>query len=134
MSSRGKILIVWDDAETMPAVRDQLADDFETILVHDVATAYKQALSFQPDCIFSDYPPDKLIGNHLFKQIRKIQGLESIGILLLSDRREDRYAAPAEELDVDLCISKPYLIEEVTAALIGMAQVHRSCQKLLNTK
>ncbi|NQV41799.1 MAG: response regulator transcription factor [Candidatus Marinimicrobia bacterium] len=134
MSSRGKILILWNDTKTVQSIQDQLAGDFEIILDQDVGNGYEQALHFQPDCILADIPLDNLAGINMLKKIRNTSGLESAGLLLLTDRNENRYASPIEGLDVDLCIAKPYLIEELTAALIGMIQVHRRCQKLLTTE
>lgn len=132
MSLRGRILLLWNDTKTVQSIQDQLAIEFEICFTSNATIACQKALHFQPDCILSDFPLDNLMHNHQFKQIRKIAGLESMGILLISDRRENRYASSNEGLGVDLCISRPYLIEEVSAALIGMIQVHKRCQKLLS--
>ncbi len=132
MSSHGKLLIVWDDLDTMTSIQEQLANHFDIVIIEVVD--FEQVLSFQPDCILANIPLDNLTGISMLKKIRNTSGLESIGLLLLTDRNENRYASPLEGLDVDLCIAKPYLIEELSAALIGMTQVHRRCQKLLSTE
>lgn len=134
MSSRGKILILWSDTNTMQSIQDQLAGDFEINITQDLADGYQQALGFQPDCILSDTYMDSLKGRRMLTQIRNIPGLESMGVLLISDSWTSRYASPGVGLDVDLCIAKPYLIEEVTAGLIGMIQIHKRCQKLLSAE
>jgi DNA-binding response OmpR family regulator len=127
----GRLLIVEDDVSLTELMHEHLKVFFEIAIAHDGETGYELACTFRPDCILSDVRMPKLSGINLLRKIRLTPGLETVGVILLTVLNDEEDRIRGFRSLADLYFSKPFNMDEVTAATIGLVNIRKKIQASL---
>ena len=117
-----KILIVDDDREILAAMDIVLADlGAETLLAGDGNTAVRLAEEEEPDLIVLDMMLPKRSGFLVMEKIRR--GKEKADpprVIMVTGNMGKRHRLYAESLGVDLYLNKPFRMQKLADAVVGL--------------
>jgi signal transduction histidine kinase/DNA-binding NarL/FixJ family response regulator len=118
-----RILVVEDNPDMRRYLRENLGKIFHVVEAENGKQALKAALEHKPDLVLSDVLMPEMDGIEMVKEMRGIDGLRDVPIILLTARSgmESRVAG-LESGAID-CIEKPFHIRELTARIVGQLQM-----------
>jgi excisionase family DNA binding protein len=112
-----RILVVEDDPvsqELMTAIFSREPDRFEVKIAARGSDAAVLAGSFHPDVILLDIMLPDLAGSEVFRSLRKIEGLDSTKVVVISALDDDKVRREMLEEGVDAYFVKPVHIRQLT--------------------
>jgi PleD family two-component response regulator len=121
-----KILLIDDDEDEM----EVLVNAFKRIGIHaeweyekrpeNAVTVLKH---FHPDLVFIDYNMPKINGLTCVQDIRAVESLEDIRLVLYSSNITEEIQLKANELGAISCIEKTYSIEALVNKIIKLLKI-----------
>ncbi|MCF7808486.1 MAG: response regulator [Candidatus Marinimicrobia bacterium] len=126
----GKLLIVEDDVSLTKYLRELFDMYFEIRVAHDGQTGFELARIFEPDCIISDVRMPRLSGINMVKKIRQTEGLETVGVILLTVLSDKKDRVRAFDNQVDLYFTKPFDSDELVSATMGLVMMRQKMRQI----
>jgi CheY-like chemotaxis protein len=118
---RQRLLVVDDQAENRELLRQMLEPlGFEVTLAADGREAIATARAHTPALILMDLRMPDMDGFDAAAAIRELPGLESVPVLAASASSADLARARADSTRFQVCLRKPFQIEELLDILQGL--------------
>ena len=113
-----KILLVEDTAHLSEEIADVLRlEGYQVISAYNGLSALEQLNKSTPDLIVTDLLMPGMDGFDLIVQIRKIEGLQSIPIIILSAKTSETDRIRGREVGANDFVQKPCKAHELIASI-----------------
>lgn len=123
-------LVVEDDPDLKDAVVAYLRGaGFRVVAAADARSAMRQLATALPDVIYLDLGLPDESGYELCERVRQHPGLETVPVVLASERRFPEDMARAEEAGANAFLKKPFSMSQLDSCfdiLLGDAQSKKS--------
>jgi two-component system C4-dicarboxylate transport response regulator DctD len=124
MTTRGRVLIVDDEADMLELLRETLETlDFDPICAGSGEAAVATLNTTRPDALLLDLAMPGLSGLDVLLHCR--QRHPDVPVIILAANAEQPMAAQAREAGAFAVVAKPYTIAELSA-LLDRALAHRA--------
>lgn len=122
MDTKGRILVVEDDANLLEGIRTVLVlDGYDVVTAENGAIAlnWMQQTPRRPDLIVSDIMMPQMDGIEFLKQVRAVNDWVSIPFIFLTARSEKADVQLGKQLGVDDHLPKPFEADDLLSTVSG---------------
>ncbi|MFC3613580.1 response regulator transcription factor [Lutimaribacter marinistellae] len=123
-----KVLLIEDEPNITEAIRFLLTREGWQVETHDDgSTAVGKVSDTRPDLVILDLMLPGKSGMEILREVREIEGMEGLPILMLTARGQSKDRDMAEKAGVSRFMTKPFSNTEVLTAVRDLhAQAQRS--------
>ncbi len=123
-----KVLLIEDEPNITEAIRFLLTRDGWQVETHeDGTTAVSKVSESRPDLIILDLMLPGKSGMEILREVRELDGMERLPVLMLTARGQSRDRDMAEKAGVSRFMTKPFSNTEVLTAVRDLhAQASRT--------
>jgi len=117
-AAKPRILVVEDDQDLRTILRLQLmSSGFEVSETTNGAEGFDAIREDLPDCVILDLMMPVMDGFGFLKRVRSLNYLQDVPIMILTASDDERNKIRGFQYQADTYMSKPYDLEELTAAV-----------------
>ena len=124
--TRGKVLVVEDNAELASFLVKELSRDFDCERAADGAEGLAKASELEPDLILSDVMMPNMSGDRMVREIRRTERLAAIPVVMLTAKADDELRVAMLREGVQDYLVKPFSIEELRARVGNLVMAKRT--------
>lgn len=133
MSREGRppvVLVVEDNPEMNEAICDWLRHTYQTVSATNGADGLAKARALHPDLILTDLMMPEVTGEELLKALREDKELESVPVMLLTAKADDRLRTKLLRQGAQDYLTKPFLPDELRARVRNLVSSAVSRRRL----
>jgi len=109
-----KVLVVDDEIHIVQVVAIKLRNNgFEVLTAENGAQALELACEHSPDLVITDYQMPLMTGVEFIENLRRQPGASDIPVIMLTARGFAIDDQKKDDLNVSMCLSKPFSPREV---------------------
>jgi two-component system alkaline phosphatase synthesis response regulator PhoP len=109
-----KVLVVDDEIHIVQVVAIKLRNNgFEVTTAENGAQALDMAKEYQPDLVITDFQMPQMTGLELIEHLRQHSDTSEIPVIMLTARGFAIDDSRRDELNIAMCLSKPFSPREV---------------------
>eukprot|EP01132_Coremiostelium_polycephalum_P006840 gene6840-8484_t len=124
------VLVVEDNIEMNRFIAELLSKHYQVYTAVDGVEGLEKTKSLLPDIIVTDCMMPRMSGDEMVAEIRSIQELDSIPILLLTAKADDNLRVKLLTNGVSDYVNKPFSSEELVARVINLITMKKAKQLL----
>jgi PAS domain S-box-containing protein len=135
--NRPLVLVAEDNAEMRRFIAEVLGDEYRVVTAADGVQALMKALAEPPDLVLTDLMMPKLGGDRLVGEMRALESLAHVPVLVLSAKADDALRLKLLAESVQDYLTKPFSAHELRARvrnLVMMKLARDALQKELATQ
>ena len=126
------VLVVEDNADMNDFIAATLRPRYRVISACNGREGLAKAITLHPDLILSDIMMPVMSGDEMVLALRKLPGMDSIPIIMLTARADDELRLQLLKQGVQAYISKPFSTGELLATVNGLIQDRQRAASRLN--
>lgn len=123
---RPTVLVVEDNSDMRAFIRAQLEPEFRVIVAENGIQGLEQALRSSVDLILSDIMMPLMSGDQMIAEIRRRRELDTVPILLLTAKVDEKLRVELLESSCQDYITKPFSRKELKARVSNWLEVKRA--------
>lgn len=120
-----RVLIAEDHTELRNYLMEHLSDEYEVVDAPNGKVALEIMGQSKPDLVIADWIMPVMDGEELIRQIRAIEQLSAVPVILLTGKSEMHEHQAGLESGADLVISKPFSIQLLSAQVRRIIENNR---------
>jgi len=122
--SAGRILIIDDDPVIVKMLEGRLAaNGFDPLVANEAPIGLEMAIKKNPDLIILDVMMPIINGYNMCSLLKAEEKTKKIPIIMLTARSEEIDKNIGEKVGVDAYLTKPFLIDDLLAAIRKLIKV-----------
>ncbi|MEM1096154.1 MAG: two-component regulator propeller domain-containing protein, partial [Bacteroidota bacterium] len=127
---RPTVLVVEDNEDLRTYLRERLSGRYHVVDAANGAEGFRKACEVDPALIISDVMMPEMNGLDLLGRLKAHETLQTVPVLMLTARNEERDRLAGFEAKADAYVAKPFHLPELQAQMAALLDTRRRLQQV----
>ncbi|MEM6647068.1 MAG: two-component regulator propeller domain-containing protein [Bacteroidota bacterium] len=129
-AERPTVLLVEDNEDLRTYLRERLAEHYDVVEAANGAEGFRKACEVDPALIISDVMMPEINGLDLLRRLKAHETLQTVPVLMLTARNEERDRLAGFEAQAEAYVAKPFHMPELQARMAALLDTRRRLQEV----